>query len=686
MATVAPPADRILTNPSHRDASELFQQLSLDPTKASEIPEPTKKPTINSKGATNGQIQSYDRSVTPDYYDPMMGYPGGYPPAFYYPNYEGIPSEWEDYSRSTNPEGVEIPPGVYGDGSFMYQGYGYPYGPYGPYSPGSPVPTMGPDGLLYGSQQYQYPAPYFQPLNPSSAPYSPTPAATPKGDLPIANAPAEKAPLAVETASGNINGVGKGGIQGNNGSVPTKQTYVSSQFGSNVSNGRGALPGGFPSSAYQDPRFAFAGSTSPLPWTDTPFSDGVQSKSVTSTATVPSMSNASNTQVSKNHNYHPNSNLTGYQPSQMSTMGHANGYYNGIFPNNKLYPQYGSTFRSGPGFGFNGYDSRANGRGWYSGDSKSNRSRGRFGYGNDMDGMNELNRGPRAKTLKNQKVPLPVKADDTQSNETKEDDKNKLNAEGVPDREQYNKADFPEVYSDAKFYIIKSYSEDDVHKSIKYNVWASTPNGNKKLDAAYQEAQQKPNPYPIFLFFSVNTSGQFVGVAEMVGPVNFDKNFEYWQQDKWSGCFPVKWHIVKDVSNSLLKHITLEYNENKPVTNSRDTQEVKLEQGLQVLKIFKESSSKTCILDDFDFYESRQRAIQDKKAKQQQFQKQVAEAKASDGKKEVASEESKPQKALDVAAAPLDSPSGAAAAGESKGEVKQLPSEPVKEEAGDGRK
>lgn len=33
-------------------------------------------------------------------------------------------------------------------------------------------------------------------------------------------------------------------------------------------------------------------------------------------------------------------------------------------------------------------------------------------------------------------------------------------------------------------------------------------------------------------------------------------------------------HIVKDVPNSLLKHITLENNEYKHVTNSRDTKEV----------------------------------------------------------------------------------------------------------------
>ncbi|MFS8023647.1 putative YTH domain-containing protein [Helianthus anomalus] len=67
----------------------------------------------------------------------------------------------------------------------------------------------------------------------------------------------------------------------------------------------------------------------------------------------------------------------------------------------------------------------------------------------------------------------------------------------------------------------------------------------------------------------------------MVGPVDFKKSLKYWQQDKWIGYFPVKWHIVKDLPNSLLKHITLENNENKPVTNSRDTQEVKLEQGFR---------------------------------------------------------------------------------------------------------
>jgi len=77
-----------------------------------------------------------------------------------------------------------------------------------------------------------------------------------------------------------------------------------------------------------------------------------------------------------------------------------------------------------------------------------------------------------------------------------------------------------------------------------------------------------------FFLMKVNASGQFCGVAEMVGTVDFNKNMDFWQQDKWNGSFPVKWHFIKDVPNPNFRHIILENNENKPVTNSRDTQEV----------------------------------------------------------------------------------------------------------------
>ncbi|KAJ6318102.1 hypothetical protein OIU76_013613 [Salix suchowensis] len=185
--------------------------------------------------------------------------------------------------------------------------------------------------------------------------------------------------------------------------------------------------------------------------------------------------------------------------------------------------------------------------------------------------------------------------------------------------DQHNKDDFPTDYADAKFFVIKSYSEDDVHKSIKYNVWSSTPHGNKKLHSAYEDAQKldlgRPRGCPIFLFFSVNASGQFCGVAEMVGPVDFNRDMDFWQQDKWSGSFFVKWHIIKDIPNSSFRHIILENNENKPVTNSRDTQEIMYRQGLEMLKMFKNFPLKTSIFDDFVYYENRQKIMQEEKAR-----------------------------------------------------------------------
>ncbi|GER51755.1 evolutionarily conserved C-terminal region 7 [Striga asiatica] len=179
--------------------------------------------------------------------------------------------------------------------------------------------------------------------------------------------------------------------------------------------------------------------------------------------------------------------------------------------------------------------------------------------------------------------------------------------------DDYNRADFPVEYRNAKFFVIKSYSEDDVHKSIKYNVWSSTPNGNKKLYAAYEDAQKiaagDPRGCPIFLFFS------FCGMAEMIGPVDFHRDMDFWQQDKWSGSFPVKWHIIKDLPNPHFRHIILENNEHKPVTNSRDTQEIPYKKGLDMLRIYKNHTSRTSLLDDFMYYENRQRIMLEERAR-----------------------------------------------------------------------
>ncbi|KAK7243704.1 hypothetical protein RIF29_38514 [Crotalaria pallida] len=246
---------------------------------------------------------------------------------------------------------------------------------------------------------------------------------------------------------------------------------------------------------------------------------------------------------------------------------------------------------------------KSNTKGWVSTDKLKMRSKvgGSF---------NEQNQGPRTANAKGMSISGGNSAGTSARDES-------ANGSSQIRTDQYNLPEFPTKYDHALFFVIKSYSEDDIHKSIKYNVWASTPNGNKRLDSAFQDAQkrmeEKGSKCPVFLFFSVNASGQFCGVAEMTGRVDFNKSMDFWQQDKWNGYFPVKWHIIKDVPNPQLRHIILENNDHKPVTNSRDTQEVTFPHGVEMLNIFKNYVARTSILDDFEFYESRQKVMQDKK-------------------------------------------------------------------------
>jgi hypothetical protein len=84
----------------------------------------------------------------------------------------------------------------------------------------------------------------------------------------------------------------------------------------------------------------------------------------------------------------------------------------------------------------------------------------------------------------------------------------------------YNPKEFNINPKAAHFFVIKSYLEDDVHRSIKYNIWCSTKQGNRRLDSAYFKGDSQ---VPVYLFFSVNCPGHFCGMAEMMSRVDYNK-------------------------------------------------------------------------------------------------------------------------------------------------------------------
>ena len=175
------------------------------------------------------------------------------------------------------------------------------------------------------------------------------------------------------------------------------------------------------------------------------------------------------------------------------------------------------------------------------------------------------------------------------------------------DINQRNSKIIETINSNCKFFVIKSFSEEDVHKSIKYNVWSSSKDGNLTLSNAFKIAEESKGN--VYLFFSCNGSGRYQGVARMKTPCDENKTFGLWTQDgKWPGLFDVEWIFIKDVPFKEFKNIiiTMKDGEVKPVSNSRDTQEIPYDQAKIMLQKIAEYQNTNTILEHFEFYDMRQ--------------------------------------------------------------------------------
>ncbi|OIV95956.1 hypothetical protein TanjilG_27060 [Lupinus angustifolius] len=491
--------------------------------------------------------------------DQNLFYPAATNYGYYSTGFES-PGEWEDHHRVFGVDGPDIQymSSQNENTPYVYYSYEYAQSPYNPYNPYIPGAVIGVDGSL-GGQQY-YALPNYQ-NHASSSSY-----------IPIIVPPDNFPDCSVDSFYGNSASVSRpdgSGLKHKFNSVSHNFSQNSSKPLSNQTSSLARVPGG-PRRNDGRTQDLIHASVSASSFPNIPSSTVNQGRS----------SGASNQHVDTIANGNTLSRRT-----QLNVAPHYSGY-----------SDFGSVAKG----------QSAAAKFWpkvHSGNLPSDVNGG-------PDFLGDQNRGPRLSRSKEQ---LSVKAYTTKAGDGSE----QQNIIIYPD--QYNKEDFLIDYENAKFFVIKSYSEDDVHKSIKYNVWSSTPHGNKKLHNAYEDAKkiaaEKSGVCPVFLFFSVNASGQFCGVAEMVGPVDYNRDMNFWQQDKWSGSFPVKWHFIKDVQNSNFRHIILENNEHKPVTNSRDTQEIMYRKGLEMLEIFKNHTLNSSLLDDFMYYENRQKIMQDEKGK-----------------------------------------------------------------------
>ncbi|CAG9318904.1 unnamed protein product [Blepharisma stoltei] len=170
--------------------------------------------------------------------------------------------------------------------------------------------------------------------------------------------------------------------------------------------------------------------------------------------------------------------------------------------------------------------------------------------------------------------------------------------------QQLNPQDFECNLMNARFFIMKSQCEDDVHKSVKYGIWTSSYENNNKMNHVFREAN---GMMPIYLFFSVINSGMLVGCAEMISAVNFTARFNGWYPNFSNlGYFGVRWIFVKDLHEKRLKQIKLNYNNFDSIP---DSEEISVKLGCKILKEFTKLSKYKSLLDDFSYYDMKERQV-----------------------------------------------------------------------------
>lgn len=127
------------------------------------------------------------------------------------------------------------------------------------------------------------------------------------------------------------------------------------------------------------------------------------------------------------------------------------------------------------------------------------------------------------------------------------------------------------------------------------------------MNEAYISGQRRDPKRPVYLFFTVVNSDQYIGVAQMISEVDFSKSFSFWwEQTKWSGVMNLKWVFIKDINYANFNHI---FFMNKQVTHHRDGTKLDFETGFKMLKVFDQNKGQDSIFDDFHTMDNREEKL-----------------------------------------------------------------------------
>ncbi|KAK0708273.1 YT521-B-like domain-containing protein [Lasiosphaeris hirsuta] len=129
----------------------------------------------------------------------------------------------------------------------------------------------------------------------------------------------------------------------------------------------------------------------------------------------------------------------------------------------------------------------------------------------------------------------------------------------------------PSKQGDTRFFIVKSFNEENVYACMEDGVWVTQAQNGEVLASAFAECKD------VILFFSINKSRAFQGYARMSSAPSPETSRPRWMSGiNWntSDPFRVQWLSKTSVEFRHVGHLKNSFNEHMPVLVGKDGQEI----------------------------------------------------------------------------------------------------------------